>query len=283
MNTQLSNSIKEVIVAIPIYKEQPSESEIISLRQGLKILRNHEIVIFTYKGLELSIYEQIAEDCDKRFRVEYFSKAYFESVDGYNQLMMRTEFYHRFAEYEYLFIYQLDAFVFKDDLLLWCRRGYDYIGAPWIDLKNGKYRFLAVGNGGFSLRKVSYCQRILQLPRKKCLIKPFYPCTISPPKTFRSKISPYIMAPFRLLGWKNTIQWYIDHINEDGLFSWYIQQSKYSVNLPSCEEAVYFAFELYPQYCYQVTKGVLPFGCHAFMKYEYEVFWKEIIQREYVG
>ena len=31
-----------------------------------------------------------------------------------------------------MLIYQLDAFVFQDDLAYWCQQNYDYIGAPWL-------------------------------------------------------------------------------------------------------------------------------------------------------
>ena len=36
-----------------------------------------------------------------------------------------------------MLIYQLDAYVFKDELLNWANKGYDYIGAPWLPWKNG--------------------------------------------------------------------------------------------------------------------------------------------------
>lgn len=44
--------------------------------------------------------------------------------------MLSAEFYDRFAAYEYVLIYQLDAFVFADRLAEFCQMGYDYIGAP---------------------------------------------------------------------------------------------------------------------------------------------------------
>ena len=91
--------------------------------------------------------------------------------------MLSFNFYESFLDYKYILIYQLDAFVFKDDLIFWCNKNYDYVGAPWIasisnnpftlllnkissifDSKEKKERkkiFFKVGNGGFSLRKVA--------------------------------------------------------------------------------------------------------------------------------
>ena len=40
--------------------------------------------------------------------------------------------YH-FLEYQYMLIYQLDAFVFEDKLDYFCELGYDYIGIPVPD------------------------------------------------------------------------------------------------------------------------------------------------------
>jgi hypothetical protein len=45
---------------------------------------------------------------------------------------LSEEFYQAFTDFEFMLIYQLDAFVFRDELADWCRSGYEYIGAPWL-------------------------------------------------------------------------------------------------------------------------------------------------------
>ena len=52
---------------------------------------------------------------------------------AYNRLMMSEQFYRAFEGYEYILIYQLDCLVFSNALEEWCRKGYDYIGAPWFE------------------------------------------------------------------------------------------------------------------------------------------------------
>src|SRR5690606_31898493 len=92
------------------------------------------------------------------------------------------ELYRRFVAYEYMLICQTDVFVFRDELLQWCEKDYDYIGAPWIaskqhlltkvlfqitnffksrKKKKSTAHFFKVGNGGFSLRKVQTMLKIV--------------------------------------------------------------------------------------------------------------------------
>ena len=128
-------------------------------------------------------------------KVESFSDEYFASLRGYNKLVLDELFYMRFLKYQYMLIYQLDAFVFKDELLLWAEKGYDYIGAPWIPPKHSyltlrgrlkiqlkyfiytllnddrrklkKYCNYQVGNGGFSLRKINKMLEVTRFYREK--------------------------------------------------------------------------------------------------------------------
>ena len=53
---------------------------------------------------------------------KYFNSAF---VKAYKDTL-----YSRFEKYEYMLIYQLDAFVFSDRLMEFVEAGYDYIGAP---------------------------------------------------------------------------------------------------------------------------------------------------------
>ena len=46
-----------------------------------------------------------------------------------------------------------------------------------------------------------------------------------------------------------------------------------SFKVASLEEGLRFAFEVSPKTCYEMNGGKLPFGCHAWAKYDPE-FWK---------
>jgi hypothetical protein len=41
--------------------------------------------------------------------------------------MKSKQFYERFVAYDYMLIYQLDAYVFKDELDDWSAKGYDLL------------------------------------------------------------------------------------------------------------------------------------------------------------
>lgn len=269
--------MKKVVITIPVYKKEPSNLEVLSFKQVLKVLKKYDIVVFTHASLDLRVYYNLANEVGKSFMKVIFDEEYFKSIAGYNRLMLSVDFYKCFSDYKYLLIYQLDAFVFRDELEYWCDKGYDYVGAPFFkSLKDDIYgtKMLGVGNGGFSLRRIDYCKKVLSLYRNKVLVSPLA-------YFYKDKfINALIRIPWRLMGRKNTLQWFMDNVNEDFIFSWCISNSSYSASLPSCDEALHFAFEVNPKYCYELTNGILPFGCHAFAKYEYDSFWKPIILAE---
>ena len=145
--------MNSVVVIVPVYKTCLSADEKVSFLQTLRMLGNHPICIVCPETLNFAINEiEVCEDFISVF-VERFPNVFFEGISGYNRLLLSEEFYARFAEYDYMLICQLDAYVFRDELLEWCSKGYDYIGAPLFgyhfDIEHGK-----VGNGGFCLRRV---------------------------------------------------------------------------------------------------------------------------------
>ena len=80
-------------------------------------------------------------------------------------------------------------------------------------------------------------------------------------------------------GINNNISFYIhkSKLNEDYIFSQLALLSNVNVNIPDESIALRFAFEVNPSYLYMQNENKLPFGCHAFEKYEYELFWKDKI------
>lgn len=136
-----------------MYKETPDKYETISLVRCVEVLHEYDFCLFGPDGLNISEYENILAGMSKTFRYEAFDKSYFSSQRGYNRLMLTADFYKRFSSYEYMLIYQLDAYVFSNQMEKWCQSGYDYIGAPFFKL-NKKIDWKNAGNGGFSLRKI---------------------------------------------------------------------------------------------------------------------------------
>ena len=267
----------KVCIVIPIYKNHPTDLERASFRQALTILSKYDICVYTYQGLDLSVYYNEASILNKDFIVEYFDKSYFSSVKGYNRLCLTVDFYKRVSAYKYMLIYQLDAWVFCDELEYWCNKGYDYVGAPWFT-NWGTYEdgeeLWCVGNGGFSLRNISFFIKMLSYK---------YPLsyTIDIKNGFRG----FVKSIVKLTGFHNTVSSLIkccnEYINEDFFLTNTLgsisRKSIFHPILPPPLEAARFSFEASPSYLYKLVGRKLPFGCHAFEKYEYETFYKNYI------
>lgn len=259
----MKNKVK---ILIPIYKSYFGELEEKSFLQCLKVLGKYEIVLVQPEGLDSSfIIEKLYN-----INVESFPKHYFKNIKGYNELLLSPLFYERFLDSEYILIYQLDAFVFKDELIQWCQKGYDYIGAPWIaSLKKSiwaksfnfvarKFRskkkndreqiFFKVGNGGFSLRKVA--SHYLIAKKNECFIIDFL-------KNDKKEL--YAIED---------VFWSLKAIEFDKNF-----------RIPEYKEALYFAIDRKPKIAFSLINNQFPFGCHGFNKPKVIKFWSKILSQ----
>lgn len=231
-----------VAVVVPIYKEMAEVNERYSFWQCTEVLANYPIILVVPASLNTSYYEALTE---KSMHIVRFDDAYFKSVTAYSRLLTSKHFYNTFRTYDYILLYQLDAWVFKDNLAYWVKQGYDYIGAPWLEppsisahkkpiVNLSKWLKNKVGNGGLSLRKVES----------------------------HIKWSWWVSFLFRLLP-----------KNEDMLWTLFVPFKK-----PSVKKALLFAFERNPSRSFVLTEQQLPFGCHAWEKYEID-FWKKYIKK----
>jgi hypothetical protein len=236
-------------VVIPVYHKDLNAYERISLRQCVSILGRHPLVIVKPDSLDLS--DWLNEYPMLQF--ESFNESFFKSIRGYNELLCSESFYNRFLAYEYILVYQLDAFVMRDSLLEWCRRGYDYVGAPQFSdvrpkregpptLRDRLSRLFQqpLLNGGLSLRRVKACRRLLRV---------------------------YHLFNSRWPG------------NEDGFFSLHYPRLipyRWLMRMPAPEEAIDFAIELEPNRSLTINEGRLPMGCHAWHAYDLD-FWRPIL------
>lgn len=155
---------REVAIIIPVYRKTPNNTEQKSLDQCFKILKSHPIIFFCAHTFDSSYYEEYTNSQNILFQKKTFHPKYFKDKKGYNSLCLSQHFYTEFLNFDYVLIYQLDAWVFKDELNFWCSLGYDYIGAPFpvdFNAKQEDVTFSVVGNGGFSLRKVTTIVNLL--------------------------------------------------------------------------------------------------------------------------
>ncbi len=212
------------------------------------------------------------------FRRQQFSERYFGSVKAHNQLLMSKEFYRRFESYEFILIYHLDALVFADELPQWCAAGYDYIGAPWLaDPNDWSAGFSGVGNGGFSLRRVSAALRVLSSRRYR--VKPAeYWARNHGHRSWLGRMTklPHRLAYHivRLNGVTRDVATYGD--NEDKFWSKRGPHYDPEFRVAPADVALRFAFETEPRACYELNGRQLPFGCHGWNRYD-RSFWEQFL------
>jgi hypothetical protein len=266
---------KEVIIAIPVYRFPLTDDEKTSLRYLLHFLGHYDLTLIVPRSLDIS------EPLLRSLPVARFDNKYFAGIEGYNQLMLSRKFYDAFKAYEYILIYQLDCLVFSKDLTAWCRKGWDYVGAPWFKGHRGDttYGFWEVGNGGLSLRRVSAFRKVL---RSRRLLKP--PIELGrttrlfPTLPALKFIVTILKTVLHACGFRNTMPYFVRHFTEyeDVFWSLHARRACPSFKIPSPEEALPFAFEYAPRYCFEKNGGRLPFGCHAWNKTD-PAFWQEVL------
>lgn len=218
------------------------------------------------------------------FQTLRFPRKFFGSVAAHNHLLMWPRFYRCFKNYEYILIYHLDSLVFCDALGRWCEAGWDYIGAPWLPCDDTPWvKEARVGNGGFTLMKVQSVLRVLRsryrqepvsywadmLTRNAGRTWPLFALLERVRRTF-----PRAKTISRALDYWHVTQNPAIHGRNNDYF-WSYDASRYwpPFRIAPVDEALQFAFEAAPRLCFELNHRRLPFGCHAWMKFDRE-FWK---------
>lgn len=235
-------------VLIPAYKIQMNRFELISMERCRNILSSFPRLLVCPESLDITDYKRNDPDIEPTRFPDHF----FKSLMSYSRLCCLPEFYKRFLNYEFILIYQLDCYVFEDQLLYWCERNFDYIGAPWPKYEHmtESKKFIArlpflklilrkAGQGGFSLRKTETLYRAAhRLAKFAFLTRQF------PEDVLWTTIGSRLYKPF---------------------------------HLATLDEALPFSFASSFEICFKLNAGRLPFGCHGWYTYGKE-FWKDKIR-----
>lgn len=256
---------KECIVIIPVYK-QLSQNDKIAVNQAIKMTEGSDIVFI----MPDNFIQDESFEAFRHIRIERFNDIFFANILGYNRLMLNIDFYKRFDSYKYMLIHQTDVYLFKPELLYWCKTNYDYIGAPWLYpnklIKRKYHSFLInkcpwmlshirrrqirhynnVGNGGLSLRKIDTFIKILESNDTKSILD-FY----------------LEKQKFGIVAYNEDVFWSLEGPRLYNNFT-----------KPDWQEAIYFSIEKKPAYAYNLMGKQLPFGCHAPLVFEFD-FWKD--------
>jgi hypothetical protein len=274
-------------ILVPLYTTNWKIEEIRSLARCLTILSRFHFV-FAYKSsydidLVLAPWRPLVDRLSS-WSILPLDDGLLSSVASYNLLMLCADLYRNLVSWDYVLVYQLDAWILSGNLEEWLESDFTYVGAPWCPhLGSDSCGISGVGNGGLSLRKVPEMISILSSKRSRS----------SPVLGLRELISsdPYVQrflfrtqvlnpfrsakALFRLLGlfilypfaYRNSLDWYSrTGLGEDVLLSLYAPRVYPWMRIPSVSIAARFSLETNPL---EVAKAVgvdVPFGCHAWEK-----------------
>ena len=234
-----------------------------------------DIVFIVPESLDCSVYLKVIPSA----AVKCFDDSYFTGISSYSRLLLTPDFYHCFEEYTHMLIYQLDGWVFRDELDEWCGKEYEYIGAPFF-LQDGKKRLPVAGNGGVSLRNIAAMLRVLSSPEKKMF-----------PRKLLWRFCRNYVAGYRYLRClgpllkmtgllSNTRGHFLDSVRRSGLNQedvvFYFLSREFTADgllMAPLEEAVLFSLDAAPRLFFREV----PAFCHAWRKNDPE-FWTKYIK-----
>lgn len=269
--------LKKVAILIPLStRAELSEDEMIAMRQMRHHLGRYEKFLIAPEGLDVHF---------DGFETKYFPGRFFGSAAAHGRMLNTPEFYRCFADYEFLFFHHLDALALSDQLEDWCDTDLDYIGPPWINCPDSPWVDRPrVGNGGFTLLRV---QKALEALRSRHLAQPATywldlfthratASTIAKLECLKGMFPISIVARRLLKEWYETEDPAPNNRNNDIFWSdlapYYLPDFK----VASVEEGLRFAFEVSPRLCLELNGGMMPFGCHAWARYD-RAFWEPFL------
>lgn len=268
-------------VIVPVHHQQLTPDEEISRRHLARFLGHYDKYLVVPETLRIDM---------PGFSVQRFNDSFFRNTFTYSKLLLTSEFYRTFADYEFILIYQLDALVFSDQLLKWCAKGWDYIGAPWLKCRDVDFVSEAtVGNGGFSLRRIDSFLKVTELPGIDLELRR-YDDFFRPHGTTKERVEERRPGLVQRIAWKlglfqppakdilgiSAAAMRSYGLNED--FFWSLKASRYypGFRIAPVAAALSFSFEVAPRLCYEMNGRQLPFGCHAWNRYDRK-FWEPFL------
>jgi hypothetical protein len=262
-----------VAIVVPI-SERPvfTRDEEISLRHLEHFLGRYDKYLIAPKGASIA---------RAGFDLMTFRKRYFGSAEAHVRLQLSEEFYKRFLGYKYILMHHLDALVLSDRLTEWCETDLDFVGAPWLPCEDSPWVSRArVGNSGFALMKVQSFLNVIQSKRPSvdpgeywrqfCADNPRYRRWLHLPRKYLKRLPAFNNVKWDIRNWTT---------RRDGTgncdYFWADHAVKYwpPFRIASVAQGLSFAFEVAPRLCFELNARRLPFGSHAWARYD-RAFWE---------
>lgn len=253
----------KIRVLIPVYRACPTDDERRAIANNVRMLAAHDVAYVAPEGLDMRPYTELAPAAGVvRVGDEWLGSR--NGIAGYNAMMLSERFYRLSEAWDYILICHPDAWIFRDELAQWAARGYDCVAAPWMrrpvyDLpvirhymswrQRSRHRrglkcradlYGRIGNGGLSLRRTA--------------------AFIEACRLYAGRAAEYLAVRSHFY-------------NEDVFWATVPDRFRY----PDPTEALAFAFDTTPAYCFRLTGGRLPMGCHSWSKPKMYRFWRRFI------
>lgn len=236
--------MKKVCVVVPFYLYNPNRVEKAAFDNIYHTLSAHDIIVVKPHSLD---FRHLLVDYPL-LKIESFDESYFQGHNAFNRFMLADEFYERFQDYEYILWAKLDCYIFSDQLLNFCDKGYDYMSAPQV--KKQSFFSKLFNNQNPLEGKLEGCESI----------------ALRKVASHRAALKKYTAERDYCL---------TELVSED--FLWTNVASEF--HLPSNKEALSFAFAENPELCYELNNSQLPFACCLWhMKGKTVKFWEKFIK-----
>lgn len=260
---------KKVVIIIPTHRPNLTAADRISLNHLKKHLKKYDTFFIIPKRISSKVF--ISEG----YKVKKVDNNFFGTLRRVNEMFLNNKFYEIFKDYDFMLTYQLDALVFSNQLDKWVNSGYDFIAAPWFKPVIGYFSHkkglpFSGGNGGFCLRNIQSFLKVIDIVNK------------SATRTSKNPLIRKLWFLVAVLTGKSHKIWLNAPttnypFNEDGFWSYEAPKYLLEFKVPPFTEALKFSFERFPKKCFELNNNQLPFGTHAWEKYD-PAFWKSYIK-----
>jgi hypothetical protein len=211
---------------------------------------------------------------------------YFGSARAHTRLQLSEDLYTRFRGYKYILMHHLDALVLSDQLPAWCETDLDFVGPPWLPCEDSPWVTRArVGNSGFALMKVESFLNVIRSKRPSVDPDEYWK-QFCLGLTRRQRILNWPRKYLKRLRMFNGVKWETRRLPSGpaGLdacdYFWSDRAVTYwpDFKIASVDQGVAFAFEVAPRLCFEMNHRRLPFGSHAWARYD-RLFWEPHLLR----
>ncbi len=271
--------LKLVVIVVPLStRSYLLADEVVSLRHLCHFCGAYDKFLIVPPNFKLKI---------NSFYLKVFSFKFFGSVTAHNRLLSSPRFYKFFSDYKYIFFYHLDSLVLSDKLEKWCKSGWDYIGAPFVPCYDTPWvKNAHVGNGGFALLNIENALKVIFLKYKHTPVTYWFDLYNRNGIIFNywlikikwlNVFLPRLLIINRLFEeWQKSENCMSGVQNNDMFWSFMACDFLTCFKVATLKDGLDFAFEADPRRCLDLNEGRIPFGCHAWNRYD-KYLWKKYL------